>query len=455
MRAMGLARQVTAVTCAAAALAVLLSGVAASGLVRGAYDSRARESLQQQAVLFAELVDRPAGAPAVTARRDLRRVLARTGVQVVRVPATGTPAAVPGVPALPADLLRTAQSGVAASAVRTLAGTRYLVEVQPAGARGAVVLLQRSSAARGVDASVLRRFAVALALGLAAGIALGAGLARRLARPLVAAAAQARALAGGQRAVRLTPAGPREVTELAVDLNALAEALADSEGRQREFLLSISHELRTPLTAVRGFAEALADGVATGEDARAAGVVVGREAVRLQRLVDDLLDLARLGADSFRLEVVACDLTGLLHHAAAVWRQRCTDVGVPLQVESPAGAVTVRTDPARVRQVVDGLAENALRVTPAGRPLVLALAAVPGGALLSVRDGGPGLTDDDLPVAFHRGVLHERYREVRPAGSGLGLALVEGLVRRLGGTVEAGHAPEGGAAFSVRLPAVP
>jgi two-component system sensor histidine kinase BaeS len=451
-RPAGLARQVTAVTCAVAALAVLLSGAVAAGVIRGSYDARARETLQQEAALFAELVARPDTAPTTTARRDLRRVLARTGVQVVRVPAAGSPTPAAGVPALPGDLVQAAQGGTAVSAVRTLAGARYLVEEQPASARGAVVLLQRASDARGVDRTVLRRFALALAMGLLAGVALGAGLARRLARPLVAAAGQARALAGGQRDVRLTPAGPREVTELAVDLNALAAALADSEGRQREFLLSVSHELRTPLTAVRGFAEALADGVTTGDDARAAGIVVGREAARLQRLVDDLLDLARLRADSFRLELADGDLTALLQDTAGAWRRRCADVGVPLLVDAPAGPVVVRTDAARVRQVLDGLAENALRLLPAGRPLVLALHAEPGAAVLAVRDGGPGLTDDDLDVAFSRGVLHERYREVRPAGSGLGLALVEGLVSRLGGTVTAGHAPEGGAAFTVRLP---
>jgi two-component system sensor histidine kinase BaeS len=106
-----------------------------------------------------------------------------------------------------------------------------------------------------------------------------------------------------------------------------------------------------------------------------------------------------------------------------------------------------------VRQVVDNLAENALRVTPAGAPIVLALR--PGGdgqVDVEVRDGGPGLTDEDLPVAFDRSVLHDRYRGVRPVGTGLGLALVAGLADRLGGRAVAGHAPEGGARFTVTLP---
>ena len=118
---------------------------------------------------------------------------------------------------------------------------------------------------------------------------------------------------------------------------------------------------------------------------------------------------------------------------------------------APAAAVT---DAARLRQVLDGLMENALRVTPAGAPIVLAVRTeADGGACAEVRDGGPGLSDEDLAVAFRRSELHRRYRGVRQVGTGLGLAIVHGLVTRLGGTVEAGHAAEGGARFSVRLPA--
>jgi signal transduction histidine kinase len=112
------------------------------------------------------------------------------------------------------------------------------------------------------------------------------------------------------------------------------------------------------------------------------------------------------------------------------------------------------TDPTRVRQILDGLAENALRVTPAGAPIVLALAAQHGWAVLQVRDGGPGLTADDFAVAFERSVLYERYRGVRRVGTGVGLALVHGLATRLGGTTAAGRAPEGGACFTVRLPLI-
>jgi signal transduction histidine kinase len=111
----------------------------------------------------------------------------------------------------------------------------------------------------------------------------------------------------------------------------------------------------------------------------------------------------------------------------------------------------VRADPRRLRQVVDGLTENALRITSAGRPIVLSLDVVPGLAMLSVRDGGPGLADADYRVAFQRGVLHGRYQHDRPVGTGVGLALAHGLVTRMGGTIQAGPAPEGGACFTITL----
>ncbi len=108
--------------------------------------------------------------------------------------------------------------------------------------------------------------------------------------------------------------------------------------------------------------------------------------------------------------------------AAGAWAARCARHEVDFRLERPGTPLTITTDGFRVRQLVDGLAENALRVTPAGKPLVLALRAEGPGAVLEVRDGGPGLTDDDIAVAFRRGTLTDRYRGVRPVGSGPALA---------------------------------
>lgn len=144
------------------------------------------------------------------------------------------------------------------------------------------------------------------------------------------------------------------------------------------------------------------------------------------------------------VDAIESDLAVLVAESARVWRSRCAAAGVTFSVEAPAGEVVVRTDPRRLRQVVDGLAENAVRATPAGAPVVLALRAGPGVAVLEVRDGGPGLSDDDYRTAFDRGVLHSRYQGIRPVGTGIGLALAHGLVTRLGGRIDAGPAREAG-----------
>jgi two-component system, OmpR family, sensor kinase len=191
--------------------------------------------------------------------------------------------------------------------------------------------------------------------------------------------------------------------------------------------------------------------VAPEQAADVGGVMLG-EAHRLARLVNDLLDLARLDAQDVRIEFGPADLRDVAAAAAQVWAARCAAEGVRFGLESPPGPLVAVTDAARVRQVLDGLLDNALRVTPAGRPIVLAVRAEPRGVIVEVRDGGPGLSEADLAVAFERSVLYERYRGVRQVGTGLGLAIVGRLVARLGGTVEAGHAPEGGARFTVVLP---
>jgi signal transduction histidine kinase len=304
---------------------------------------------------------------------------------------------------------------------------------------------------------VARSVLVSSGVGLVVGVTAGGAMAALLTRPLRRTAEAARAMGAGRRDVRVTVEGPPEVAAVAESLNELADSLQLSEDRQRRFLLSVSHELRTPLTAVRGFAESIADGVVTGDESADAARVVLAESQRLERLVQDLLDLARLGAVDFRLDVRDVDLAAVLDDAATVWASRAQERGVDLRVERPGAALPVRTDPTRLRQVLDGLAENALRATPPGAPVVLALRgpvpADPAGAraVLEVRDGGPGLADEDHTVAFQPGVLGERYRADRPGGVGIGLSLAHGLVQRLGGDIAVGLAPEGGARFTVTV----
>jgi two-component system sensor histidine kinase BaeS len=319
--------------------------------------------------------------------------------------------------------------------------------------------VQKRADATAAGDQAIRRILWALLIAVVIAVALGLLVAIRISRPLRRTAAAAHALAAGHRDVALRPEGPSEVVEVATAVNTLAGALSHSEARQREFLLSVSHDLRTPLTAIAGYAESLADGVVPADEAPRIGSIMLTEAQRLNRLVADLLDLARLNAQEFRIDLMPVELTVLARTAAQVWADRCAAAGVEFRLELRAEQLWCVTDPSRLRQVLDGLFENALRVTPSGAPIVLAVRGCPATAgygpsvQLEVRDGGPGLAEEDLAVAFDRSVLYERYRGQRHVGTGLGLAIVHGLVTRLGGTVEAGHSAEGGARFTVRLPA--
>jgi two-component system sensor histidine kinase BaeS len=466
-----LASRTALVTTAVAVVTVLIAAVLTYSLTRNAAERAARTTLSR----LADAARTDQGERRIGSRPVLLRV---ANISVASYGADGRPepgAQAPARTALSAAEVRQVIGGASLSTSRDIPGGAAFVEARPTTDGGAVVLVQRRAEARGLATALFRRTLLALVIGLVVAIPAGIALARRLARPLRHAAYAARALATGNRDVRLEPEGPAEVADVAESINTLAGALQYSEGRQREFLLSVSHELRTPLTAISGFAESLADGVTTGADVPAAAQTILAESRRLERLVTDLLDLARLGAGDFRIDIAQVDLTSLVRDAASVWRARCEAEHVAFRVELPDHPVYAATDPTRIRQIIDGLAENALRVTPSGWPIVFGLYAqpgAPGGAVdmggpggggsggggsggtvaLQVRDGGPGLTPDDCAIAFERSALYQRYRGVRRVGTGLGLALVHGLATRLGGTAEAGRAPEGGACFTIRIP---
>ncbi|TDV50870.1 sensor histidine kinase [Actinophytocola oryzae] len=441
--------RVTAFGLAVAGVMALVAGFVSVRMVSITSREAVQETLADQAdVVAAQLSASRIATPRVT------EILSGQGISLVRRGAAG------GMVSADPDAVRAARrAGLGhVTADRPLhgdadiGGTVLLVEGRAIGDGGAVALVREPERSRAAGRRLVGNVMIALAVGMFVAAVAGLLLARLLARPLRRTAEVAVGMSHGRRDLRVPPEGPRELVDVGESLNALADALARSEARQREFLLSISHELRTPLTAVRGFAESLADGVVTGDEVVEVGQTIEREAERLDGLVTDLLDLARLGADDFRLDLSDVDLTALLAEAARVWESRCAAAGVELRVESPTTPTMVNTDPRRLRQVLDGLAANALRATPPGAPVVLSLYVIDNMiAVLSVRDGGPGLSDEDYQLAFRKGVLHSRYQGVRPVGTGIGLALVHGLVTRLGGQITAGRAPEGGARFSVRL----
>jgi signal transduction histidine kinase len=322
----------------------------------------------------------------------------------------------------------------------TYQGEKQLYSYRTIPQRG-LIFLRPSS----VKSAAWRPFLVDLLVAALAGAGIAAVLsfllARSIVRPLERVAAATRALASDERHERLDIEGTTELASLAEAFNQMAEQLAASRDAERAFLLSVSHELKTPLTAIRGYAEGLAEGAFdSGEAAR----VIATESGRLERLVRDLLDLARMNRAEFSVRSEPVDLAEIAREAARRHEPVARDLGVDLRTVAHEAWVTGDGD--RILQIASNLVENALRATPAGG----AVTVEADGARLMVSDTGPGIPAEDLPHAFERFYLYDKIGRDRLIGSGLGLAIVRQLATAMGGTV-AVQSSNAGTTFTVTL----
>jgi two-component system sensor histidine kinase BaeS len=281
----------------------------------------------------------------------------------------------------------------------------------------------------------------------------GDRLGRRISRPLRDAEAVTKRIAAGDLTAEI-PVPHRaypELASLAQSINTMTETMARAKGLERQFLLSVSHDLRTPLTSIRGFAEAIADGAAP-DNTRAAEVIAA-EARRLERLVKDLLDLAKFDARRFALDVRPIDLAEVVADTGEGFRPAADDLGLRLDLASvPEAGIMAMADPERLAQVVANLVENALKY--ARTRIAVGVASSNGGVVIWVDDDGPGIAAEDLPRVFDRLFMSSRY-PARQVGTGLGLAIVAELTAAMGGTVrvESPTTRAGGTRMLVTLPA--
>ena len=445
-----LAGRIVFTTVAVALVAAVVAGAVSLGLVRAA-------SLGDARVEASTLADQLAELPEGQLEQRVEGQSAGGGEpKIALINSDGTVSGSIGVVLRPRVRQRLAQGSTLSTTVE-LGGRRFIVEARQTTGDGTVVVARTLTSVDEAVSKVAGQLLVALAIGLAVAIGAGVLLARVVSRPLARTATAARRLAKGDRNVELPRAGTAEVSDVVNALDELDEALSVSEARQREFLLSISHDLRTPLTALRGYAEALADGVVGAEDSREVGAILLTETRRLDRFVGDLLELARLEAHDFAADLAPVEVAGVLGEAAAAWRATAAAARVELRHEVPSGLVAL-TDAHRLRQIVDGLLENALRATPPdGVIAVTARAqqtAAGGRVVVTVSDSGAGLTAEDRQDAFVRGALHDKYRQTRAVGTGLGLSIAQRLSNRLGGRLRALDTANTswGASFEVDLP---
>lgn len=430
-------------TFAVGLIAVLVTALVSLQVVQRVAEDQARQQLKAQATAL--VAARASGSRVAAAR------LAALGDRFAVVSPDGS---VSGGARASVDpsVVHELQAGRSVSATTTLGGTDAVLVGIPSADGGGIVGVRKVADIAAANADLVRWLVVALVIGLAVATIAGVLLARLIGRPLRRLSGSARDLAAGRRGVAIADESVAEIEDIAGALRGLDSALSVSEDRQREFLLSVSHEIRTPLTAIRGYAEALADGVVAPDDVAGVGSTLTAESERLGRFLGDLLELARLEADDFAIDRQRFDARRTVERAVAAWSGAASRAGVALRADILDAPVPVTTDEMRLRQVVDGLIENAMRVTPAGAPIVVAATGDADGIRIAVRDGGPGLSAEDAAVAFERGALHARYRDVRSVGTGLGLSIASRLVGRLGGSIAVAPAAEGGAAFTVSLP---
>jgi two-component system sensor histidine kinase BaeS len=347
-------------------------------------------------------------------------------------------------PYLPRDRRERVRRGERLQGRVSVAGKTYLYAARNVEGRGFVLLRPA-----GLSASDWWPFIQALLIAGLVGASLAALAsflsARAIARPVRRVAEASRALAGGRSPSPVPVEGSTELAALAASFNEMAEQLARARDAERSFLLSVSHELKTPLTAIRGYSEALGEGAVAADEAAA---TIRQEARRLERLVRDLLDLARMNRSEFAVHRQPIDLGEIAREAAQRYEQEARAYGVVLEADAAAPA-PAEGDPDRVLQIVSNLVENALRSTPPGG--AVRLRAEPG--LVAVEDTGLGLPEEDLARAFERFYLYDRHGRGRPLGSGLGLAIVKELAEAMGGSVAVRSAVGAGTIFVVRLPA--
>jgi two-component system sensor histidine kinase BaeS len=273
----------------------------------------------------------------------------------------------------------------------------------------------------------------------------------------------AQAIGEGDVSARATESGGDEVTalarainQMAGDLEARTSAMEASDRTRRQLLADVSHELKTPLASIRGYVETLAmPEVKLDEDTRRRYLdIVGDETIKLERIIGDLLDLARLEGGGMTLACEVVPVARLFQRASDRHEREVIEKQINLETTIAPDAQEVWGDPSRLEQAVQNLVANALRHTPEGGQVTLLSKQTGGAVCLMIRDSGTGIPEEHLARVFDRfyKVDASRADPYSKAGSGLGLSIVKAIIERHGGTVAAANIPGGGAEFTISLP---
>ncbi len=454
-------RRITFAILGTVAAALIFAGLGTLALNRVGARNTAQKDIRAQAEATAAILDVKASGNAKNRFRQYRDALNLKDVELVLLGADNRPNTdvgdpIPsGVRLTPADYtaLRNGEIVSGSSPRQVWAAMPLNRTARQAPNLAAVMFLTRDTSP--TIGSGVGWFVLASVATLLLGALIAARLSRRLTQPLTEATQATARIAHGDLSVRVPEhdAGSTdELDALARSINEMADSLERSRGLERQFLLSVSHDLRTPLTSIRGYAEAISDGAAP--DAREAAGIILAESRRLERLVRDLLDLAKLEARQFSLQLTSVDLGELMGDSVDGFRREMEEAGLRLELDRPDGPVLATADPDRLAQVVANLVENAHKYATSS--IVVTVVADPAAPRVEVADDGPGIAAEDLPHVFERLYVAGHEPKRKEIGSGLGLAIVRELTEAMGGSVRAEANPGGGARLAVVLrPASP
>jgi two-component system sensor histidine kinase BaeS len=298
-------------------------------------------------------------------------------------------------------------------------------------------------------------------IALVVSIVVGVLVARRLTTPLARLRRAASRLAQGQLDERAPRSDIVEIDDLARQFNVMADRLSESlrmleadRDQLREFVADVSHELRTPIAALRAFTELQRDGQVDEATRREFLDRSSEQISRLDWMSTNLLDLSRIDAGIFPLDVRPGDLRDPIRSVVEAHAELAEQRGVSLVSEVPPAPVMLRFDRERIVQLLSNLVGNGLKFTPRGGQVSVHLTDASKGAVLEVRDTGPGILAAELPHIFERFFRGTNVGEARASGSGLGLAIARSIVEMHGGQIEVASKIGEGSAFTVRLPRV-
>ena len=312
---------------------------------------------------------------------------------------------------------------------------------------GAIIVATPKTGVRHQVVSLVERLAIAGLLGVLIAALLAWYLSRRIVRPILQLSDAVDAVAAGNYDVKVPPNAPGELGHLSARVGEMASRLGEVEQMERNFLMSVSHELRTPLTAIRGHVSALLEGVIEDPELRESSLeTVQAETQRLERLVGDILDLAKLDTHRFTVTSEEVDMATLIEQAYERYRDEAQRRSIDYRQQLDARPVII-SDGDRVLQVVGNLLSNAFHATPNGGRISLELAQRNGTVLVAVEDTGPGIP----PEARER--LFRPFISNVSGGTGLGLAIAKELSTALGGRIDLESEVGKGSRFELVLPA--